>query len=107
MSWWQRLFGFTSGAQERAIVLYVRCDRCKTIVAVRVDRYNDLAIEYAANETEAGYIVTKHIVDTKCYRPITATLRFDTQRRELERTISGGTFVDAAAFADQQTPPSA
>lgn len=87
-------------------MLFVRCDKCQSVVSVRIDRYNDLAIEYA-DEREVGYSVTKHIVDAKCYRPITATLRFDPQRRETERTISGGTYVDEAAFAAQQTPPSA
>lgn len=106
MSWWQRIFGRNDDADGRALLVYVRCDKCAACVAVRIDRYNDLAIEYGPDEREHGYVVTKHIVDSTCYRPIVATLRFDTQRRERERGISGGTYIDAATYRAQQTPPS-
>jgi len=98
MSWWKRFFGIQIAPKERAILLYVRCDRCQSTVAVRIDRYNDLAVEYDAREVETGYVVTKPIMDAKCFRTMQATLTFDTHRNEQSRTISGGTFIDEATY---------
>ncbi len=98
MSWLKRFFGIQIAPQERTIILYVRCDRCQSTVAVRIDRYNDLAVEYNAREVEVGYVVNKSILDAKCFRTMQATLTFDTHRTEQSRTISGGTFIDEATY---------
>ncbi len=98
MSWFKRIFGISLVPPERAIVVYVRCDKCQHPVSVRIDRYNDLAVEYNEREIEIGYVVHKSIMDSTCFRIMQATLTFDTQRNEQTRTISGGTFIDEATY---------
>lgn len=106
MTWWQRLLGGAStGASNRFMYVYVRCARCGAPVRVRVDVYNDAAVEFDASEREIGFIWRKDIVDSKCFRPIHAEITFDTLRRERNRTIVDGTYIDEATYL-QLTEPS-
>jgi hypothetical protein len=99
MTWWKRLFGGTSTREDsRYLYVYVQCDRCRTPVRVRVDIYNDAAVEFDDREREIGYVWRKDIVDAKCFRPIHAEITFDTARREVARRITGGQYIDAAAY---------
>ena len=65
----RRLFGGGSAATiDRAIHLYVRCNRCGAPVHVRVDPGNDLVIEY------------------------------DRGRHEINRQIEGGAFISKEEY---------
>jgi len=87
------------GSVDRGLYLYVRCDRCQDIVRVRINLANDLQQEFVENSDDvAGYSLTKGIVDSKCFRPMTLTMRFDRRRNELERSVEGGTLVDQEAW---------
>ena len=100
------VFGFGGGAgggPDRGLYLYVRCNRCQDIVRVRVNMANDLQQEYVESSDDvAGYSLTKGIVDSKCFRPMTLTMQFDRRRNELERSVEGGTLVDSDAWEAQQ-----
>lgn len=99
MSWWKNLFGGTSAHDNsRYLHVYVQCARCQSPVRVRLDIYNDAAIEFDEREREVGYVWRKDIVDTKCFRPIHAEIQFDTARREMRRTITGGAYIDEATY---------
>jgi len=89
---------------DRGVYYYVRCDRCKEKIRIRVDPYWDLSPE---NEG-SGFTVTKHIIGQKCFRTIEATLTFDDKRVETERLISGGKFITAEEYAEgaEEKPPS-
>lgn len=76
-----------------AIFLYVRCGRCGAPVRVRVNLYNDLAVEYDDRENVSGYRLRKEIMDSRCFRLLYADLTFDRNRRELGRQIEGGEFI--------------
>ncbi len=93
-------FGGGSGAGDRnAMFLYVRCKRCRDVVRVRVNTSNEPAQEYdEGGDKVAGYTLNKTIVDSKCFRPIPVTIRFDARRREQGREIEGGEFVDEEAY---------
>jgi hypothetical protein len=91
--------GGAGGGADRGLYLYIQCKRCKDVVRVRVNMANDLQQEYVENADDvAGYGLTKGIVDSKCFRPMTLTMRFDRRRRELERSVEGGELVDQAAW---------
>ena len=101
--------GGGGGGRDRGLYLYVRCNRCQDVVRVRVNMANDLQQEYVENSDDvAGYSLTKGIVDSKCFRPMTLTMRFDRRRNEQERSVEGGTLVDQADWealrAARQTP---
>ncbi len=99
MSWWKNLFGGASPRESsRYQYVYVQCARCQSPVRVRLDIYNDAAIEFDEREREIGYVWRKDIIDAKCFRPIHAEIQFDTARREQNRTITGGTYIDEATY---------
>lgn len=106
MTWWKRLFtGTATRDGGRYLYVYVQCDRCGMPVRVRVDIYNDAAVEFDDREREIGYVWRKDIVDAKCFRPIHAEITFDTARREITRHISGGHYIDDATYTALTTPP--
>ncbi len=95
----RRLFGGGSSGSsgDRGRYYYVRCKRCKETIRFRVDPQWDLG-----TADGGGYTVNKYIVGQKCFRPIEVTLTFDDNREETERSISGGSFISEAEFAQEQ-----
>jgi hypothetical protein len=92
MNFLRRLFG--SGApSDGAIHLYVKCNRCGAPVHVRVDPRNDLSIEYGDGDEPSGYRLIKEIMDSRCFRIMRAEIDYDRVKREMSRTIEGGTFI--------------
>ena len=90
----RRLFGGRDAtASDNAIHLYVRCNRCGAPVHVRIDPRNDLVIEYGDDDDASGYRLIKEIMDSRCFRLMRAEIEYDRGRRELSRTLEGGTFI--------------
>src|SRR5215217_276405 len=89
----RRLFGGDAPAGDSAIHLYVRCNRCSAPVHVRIDPRNDLVIEYGDDDDASGYRLIKEIMDSRCFRLMRAEIEYDRGRRELSRTLEGGTFI--------------
>ncbi len=86
--------GGGEGGDRNAMFLYVRCNRCRDVVRVRVNMANEPAQEFdEGGDKVIGYTLNKTIVDSKCFRPIPVTIRFDARRREQGREIEGGEFV--------------
>ena len=84
------LFGGSkgSGAKEDAVHLYVECGRCGSRVHVRLDRGHDLN-----TREEGGYFVRKEIMDSKCFRLMTAEVTLDNAYRIQSQEITGGRFL--------------
>jgi hypothetical protein len=102
MNFLRRLFGGRgqgASPDNNVLHLYVRCQRCGAPVHVRVHLYNDLAVEYDENENVSGYRLHKEMMDSRCFRLIYADVRFDRNRRELERSIEGGEFVSEEEYS--------
>lgn len=95
MDFLRRLFGGSqpNGADDGAIHLYVRCNRCQSPVHVRVDARNDLIADYGDDDNATGYTLHKEIMDSRCFRIMRAEITYDRGRREVERTIEGGTYI--------------
>ena len=115
------IFGLGGGAgqsADRGLYRYVRCNHCKDVVRVRINMSSE--VSEISDEPEddpdvsrpdnpaARYIVTKGVVDTKCFRKMQLTILFDGRRRELESAVEGGEVVDEAAWdavrASRQQP---
>ena len=95
----RRLFGTSDApASDNAIHLYVRCNRCSAPVHVRIDPRNDLVIEYGDDDDASGYRLIKEIMDSRCFRLMRAEIEYDRSRRELSRTIEGGTFISKEEY---------
>ena len=93
MGFLRRLFGGgQQGPDDHALHLYVKCNRCGSVVHARIDLRNDLAADYGDTEAE-GYTLTKEIMDDRCFQLMRAELHFDERRVETSRQVEGGTFV--------------
>ena len=77
-----------------ALWLYVRCNKCRAKVRVRVSLANDVSLE-----DSGGYVLRKDIMDNKCYQLMRAELHFDERRRETSRELSGGEFISEEEWA--------
>ncbi len=91
----QKLFPKVAG-NGRFYPLAVRCGGCGEIVRAQINLYNDLSLDDdGAEGSSDNYICRKVLVGNgRCYRPIEVTLKFSAQRRLLEKTVSGGEWVD-------------
>ncbi|MCC7446781.1 MAG: hypothetical protein IT324_05155 [Anaerolineae bacterium] len=100
------LFSGKSGASgdDVGMYYYVRCNRCKEVIRVRINPMNDLS----ATDNNDGWFVHKTIVGKRCYNRIEATFNYNKDRKLVDTEITGGTLVDQAAYdADQASQPAA
>jgi hypothetical protein len=112
MSFLQRLFGGLfgparpqDGAGANAFFMYVRCSACGEAIRVRINREHDLSAEYEGeSDVASGYLVHKEIVGRNCFRRIGLDLSFDSQRRQVDQRITGGSIISREEFeASQET----
>ena len=105
------IFGLGGGAgssTDRGVYVYVQCNRCQDVVRVRINMGSEVSeISDEPDDDEdlgglangaAKYVVSKGVVDSKCFRPMKLRVLFDGRRRQLEQLIEGGTVVDQAAW---------
>jgi len=105
-----RLFGggAPSGDDPDGLYYYVRCLRCGEVIQVRLNKNNDLSIEYG-EKGEASDRLSAHkvIVGTRCYNRIEADFTFNRSRTLVDKQITGGTFTDASEYqSPSETPKS-
>ena len=78
-----------------ALWLYVKCKRCGTPLAVRVNLANDLSADYDSG----GYVLNKEMMDGKCFTLMTAEVHFDAGRKIVERKVDKGEFITREEYA--------
>ena len=89
-----RLFGGKSTKDsDDAIHIYVECGRCKSKVHVRLDKRHDLS-----QGEGGGYFVRKEIMDSKCFRLMTAEVTFDSAYGIHSQEVQGGRFLSKEEF---------
>lgn len=89
-----RLFGGKATKDtDDAIHLYVECGRCKAKVHVRLDKRHDLSQGEAG-----GYFVRKEVMDSKCFRLMTAEVTFDAAYRVQIQDVQGGRLISKEEF---------
>lgn len=71
------------------IYLYFRCDQCGSPIRIRVDKRHDLQRDYDSG----GLLLSKEIMDGKCFRLIHAQIRFDAAYHITNSTVEGGTLI--------------
>lgn len=87
---------FSSGPSARAddaVHIYVECARCKSKVHVRLDKRHDLS-----QEEGGGYFVRKEIMDSKCFRLMTAEITLDGSYRIQRQEVQGGRFISRQEY---------
>ncbi len=78
---------------DDAIHIYVECGRCRSAVHVRLDKRHDLS-----QGEGGGFFVRKEIMDSKCFRLMTAEITFDGGYRVQAQELQGGRFLSKAEF---------
>ena len=88
------LFTSSAGEERNALWVNVKCKRCGEIIRGRIDMRNELSLDYA-EDGEIYYICRKVLIgDQRCFQTIEVILKFDTNRKLIDRQITGGEFVD-------------
>ena len=97
MGFFKKLFGGGAGPGRKEYYIFkVKCKRCGEILEGRVDVDNDLSVEYEGSG-DTYYCRKVLIGDGKnlCYQQIEVGLKFNANRKLLERRIEqGGDFVE-------------
>ena len=88
-----------SAGADDAVHVYVECGRCKSRVHVRLDKRHDLS----RGEGD-GYFVRKEIMDSKCFRLMTAEITFDGSYRIQSQEVQGGRFITKGEFEAEISP---
>lgn len=109
-----RLFGGAGGGGKAAsgdpdgLYYYVRCTRCGEVIEVRLNRNNDLSVDYGEKgENSDTLSAHKVIVGRRCYNRIEADFTFNRGRTLLDKHITGGTFAEASDYqsaTDSEAP---
>ena len=93
MGFLKNLFGGGESAksEKRYYVFHVKCKRCGEVIEGRVDMDNDLSL----NDEGEGYIVRKGLIGAnRCFQQIEVELNFDSSRQLIDKSITGGEFVN-------------
>ena len=86
-----------TGGNGHSLWVAEKCSRCGEIIRARVDLHNDLSIDYGDNGGEANYICRKTLMgEGRCFQRVEVKLIFDKNRQLIDRSISGGDFVNEA-----------
>ena len=95
----KKLFGGgkSGGDESNATIYYIKGKKCGAITRLRIDMRNDLSL----NDDE-NYYVRKVVVDNQCYGQVEVELWFDSNRREINRQITGGELVSKEEWERQQ-----
>ena len=86
----------TSGRGNFYLVA-VKCKTCGEVVEGRINLNNDLSYEDdETGEGAASTLVCRKVLvgKARCFQMMEVVLRFDANRRLLDRKVSGGTFED-------------
>jgi len=101
-------FGGSNGSVDRGVYVYVQCNRCQDVVRVRINmssEVSEISDEPDDDEDLSGmayggskYIVSKGVVDSKCFRPMKLRILFDSRRKQVDQAVDGGAVVDQALW---------
>jgi hypothetical protein len=93
LSIFKKLFSVPTSTQQDFYPFSVRCTRCGEIIEGRVNLSNDLSPDYDGGRTV--YFGRKVLIGSgHCFQQIEVELKFSPARKLIERTASGGAFVD-------------
>ncbi len=89
---------FTSPPRmERFYMFSVKCFRCGETIRGQVDVRNEPALESTGNEKPI-YSCRKVLIGSgRCFQQIEVVIKFDEDRRVIDRKISGGSFIETVS----------
>lgn len=113
MQFLKKLFGGGGGGlsarpmgDSDGLYVFVQGTGCDEVVRIRINLRNDLS----ETDDNSGYWVHKLARGQKCPRSMDLTIHFDERRNIVKQEITGGQYVDEAAYqawvAQQAAAPS-
>jgi hypothetical protein len=90
---------------ERALYLYVQCNKCGEKLRARVDMWNELTPEYEGSSENASSFQCRKVLvgENRCYQPIELKLKFNKNHKLIDQQIVGGKFIDVEEFNSQDS----
>ncbi len=88
----EKLAGPPGGAVAEFLEYRIKCGKCGEIVSIKVFPERDLNPTY--EDSGPAYVLKKEVMDSKCFRMISVEITYDSSRHELNREISGGSFLE-------------
>ncbi len=114
MSFLGRLFGRSSGkgsspeSDPYASHYYLRCNKCGEVIRVRVARWDQSEeFDEGGGDDPIGYVTQKEVIGTKCFQMLRLTVQFNRGYHEVDKQLSGGTFVGREEYEAAQAAQSA
>lgn len=96
MSVWKKIASILTPKAQGDPYAYwvtVSCTRCGEVIRSRVNLSNDLSAEYEGARTT--FVCRKVLLgESRCFQQIEVILKFDENRKLVNRVVSGGEFVD-------------
>lgn len=96
MSFLNKLFGKKQSTSDPdGIYFYVQCDNCGEKLRIRADKRHDLMRDFDTN----FLVWNKDIIDSRCFRAMTARVVFDANYKVQSQTFEGkGHFISKEEF---------
>ena len=92
MNFLKKLFPDSSQSTSSQYTYFVKCNRCGETIEGHINLSNDLSMDYEGDRE--GYFVRKGLMGSgRCFQQIEVELRFDSNKKLIEKQISGGQFV--------------
>lgn len=90
---------FSSKRDPHGHDVYVVCDRCGEKLKTRINKANDLSIQYGDRQGKDTYFCRKVLIgDGPCFQRIEVELTFDQNKNLIERKITGGSFISQEEY---------
>ena len=105
MSLFDRLseyFRSSNNIDEDGYMVYVRCNRCKEPLRVRVNLRHDLSINYDAPKDQSYFCRKTLVGRSGCFERIEIELTFNEKKKLVTREISGGTNINKEEFESRE-----
>ncbi len=96
----KKLSSLFSGKRDpRGHTIYVVCDRCGETLKTRIDKANDLSIQYGGRQGHDTYFCRKVLIgDGPCFQRIEVELTFDQNKNLIDKEITGGRFISQEEY---------
>ncbi len=98
--------GPSSGASGDVYWIYARCNRCREVLAARINLANDLSVEYDEDDRPSGYHVRKLLTGTgarRCYQQVEVEVEFNARKEVVSQTAHGGTIITREEYEAEHT----
>ncbi len=97
------LFQPRARADRRYLTVYLLNFRCTEPISAQIDLYNDLSPDETGRKGASFYV--RKILSTsgvqRCYDTNEVQIWLDSRRRVVEHEVTGGKWLDAAAFEEE------